>query len=244
MKPNRSWPGVPNRYSFSVASMVTQPKSIATVVVDLPTRMPGSSTPTDSMVITASVVSGSISDMAPTVVVLPTPKPPATTIFTGSGGAARRTVSGDCTKSTNHSQDDVGGMVLGHILVVDLEVARRAQVAHQNFRHTQMQVQPRGDLGHGHRYVAQRDDRPQFRRQPDGRVARRAGIVVVRRHLGFQLDLPVTGGDPAGGQNERPERLLRGNGRRDISRKVTERMPQIGWQPSRTALSTVRRGHG
>src|SRR5688572_19482455 len=137
MNPNRSWPGVPNRYSFSVESMVTQPKSIATVVVVLPTRMPGSSTPTDSMVITASVVSGSISEMAPTVVVLPTPKPPATTIFTGSGGAARRPVtavpvSGDCTKSTNHSQNDVRGMVLDYVLVMDLQVAGRPQVADQD----------------------------------------------------------------------------------------------------------------
>src|ERR1041384_1968545 len=111
MKPNRSWPGVPNRYSFSVASMVTQPKSIATVVVVLPTRIPGSSTPTDSMVITASVVSGSISEMAPTVVVLPTPKPPATTIFTGTGGrrtATGEVCSGDGIESTDHSLDQLG----------------------------------------------------------------------------------------------------------------------------------------
>ncbi len=41
--------------------------------------------PTDAEVISASVVSGEISEMAPTVVVLPTPKPPATMIFTGTG---------------------------------------------------------------------------------------------------------------------------------------------------------------
>ena len=37
--------------------------------------------PALASVITASVVSGRISDTAPTKVVLPTPKPPATTIF-------------------------------------------------------------------------------------------------------------------------------------------------------------------
>ncbi len=37
--------------------------------------------PADASVITASVVSGRISDTAPTNVVFPTPNPPATTIF-------------------------------------------------------------------------------------------------------------------------------------------------------------------
>ncbi|GIJ21750.1 hypothetical protein Vlu01_23740 [Micromonospora lutea] len=41
------------------------------------------------MVISASVVSGAISEIEPTVVVLPTPKPPATRIFTGIGGFVR-----------------------------------------------------------------------------------------------------------------------------------------------------------
>ncbi len=37
--------------------------------------------PSDASVMTASVVSGMISDTEPTNVVLPTPNPPATTIF-------------------------------------------------------------------------------------------------------------------------------------------------------------------
>ena len=32
MKPNRSWPGVPNRYSLISSSIVIRPKSSATVV--------------------------------------------------------------------------------------------------------------------------------------------------------------------------------------------------------------------
>ena len=52
-----------------------------------------SSTPSLTLVIAASVVSGSISEIEPTKVVLPTAKPPATTILTGSG-AGRRTSTG------------------------------------------------------------------------------------------------------------------------------------------------------
>src|SRR5215831_15043912 len=77
----RCWPGVPNRYRISPASRVTRPKSIATVVVVLSGTWDRSSTPALAVVITASVVSGVISETDPTKVVLPTPKP-ATTIFT------------------------------------------------------------------------------------------------------------------------------------------------------------------
>ena len=58
---------------------------MATVVVVLPSMPVRSSMPTDRRVIGASVVSGVISDTAPTNVVLPTPKPPAITIFTATG---------------------------------------------------------------------------------------------------------------------------------------------------------------
>src|SRR6266705_3394559 len=82
MNQNRCWPGVPNRYRIRPASRVTRPKSIATVVVVLSGTCERSSTSVLATVITASVVRGVISDTEPTKVVLPTPKPPATTIFT------------------------------------------------------------------------------------------------------------------------------------------------------------------
>src|SRR5882724_5698729 len=82
---NRSCPGVPNRYRMRLRSRVMRPKSSATVVVVLCGRMLLSSTPTETSVIAASVTSGSISEIAPTNVVLPTPKPPLTTIFTAVG---------------------------------------------------------------------------------------------------------------------------------------------------------------
>src|SRR5512132_1445753 len=82
MNPKRSWPGVPNRYITSVSSTVMRPKSMATVVVVLPWMWRVSSMPVDALVIAASVRRGSISEIAPTKVVLPTPKPPAMTNLT------------------------------------------------------------------------------------------------------------------------------------------------------------------
>jgi hypothetical protein len=61
--------------------MLIRPKSIATVVVVLSGTAEVSSTPMLGAVMTSSVRSGAISETAPTKVVLPTPKPPATTIF-------------------------------------------------------------------------------------------------------------------------------------------------------------------
>src|SRR5690606_36422876 len=81
MNQKRCWPGVPNRYRMRSLSRDSRPKSIATVVVDLVGVMARSSMPALASVITASVVSGRISDTAPTNVVFPTPNPPATTIF-------------------------------------------------------------------------------------------------------------------------------------------------------------------
>jgi hypothetical protein len=55
-----------------------QPKSSATVVVVLSGTAAWESTAEAAVVIIASVRSGRISEMAATVVVLPTPNPPAT----------------------------------------------------------------------------------------------------------------------------------------------------------------------
>src|SRR4029453_2975206 len=81
MNQNRVWPGVPNRYRMRSRSMLIRPKSIATVVVVLPGTCRLSSTPTPAEVMIASVVNGVISETDPTSVVLPTPNPPAITIF-------------------------------------------------------------------------------------------------------------------------------------------------------------------
>src|SRR5699024_9551687 len=81
MNQNRCCPGVPKMYNTRSESSVIRPKSIATVVVYLSGVEDRSSTETLASVIDASVVNGLISETALTRVVLPTPKPPATTIF-------------------------------------------------------------------------------------------------------------------------------------------------------------------
>src|SRR6185503_8119667 len=65
--------------------MLIRPKSIATVVVVFVGTPAMSSMPRLALVSTSSVCSGRISLTALTSVVLPTPKPPATRIFTACG---------------------------------------------------------------------------------------------------------------------------------------------------------------
>src|SRR3954454_9884023 len=164
--------------------MVRTPKSIAIVVVVFMLAWPGSSIPTDSEVISASVVSGEISEMAPTVVVFPTPKPPATMIFTGTGAffgapptrAVPTKWSGDCSKSTDHSHDGlgVGGFVVQHL---DVQLARGAQVADEDPGDAEVQAQPGGDLRDGHRVGAERHNGAHLRRQPHGHRG------LIDRHL-------------------------------------------------------------
>src|SRR5688500_5312531 len=84
------------------SAIVMRPKSMATVVVSLPGTFDASSMPTPAEVITASVVSGSISETAPTMVVLPTPKPPATTILAEVISLGRAPARSELAKSTQH----------------------------------------------------------------------------------------------------------------------------------------------
>src|ERR1700752_2341868 len=84
-------------------SIEIRPKSIATVVVVLPGTCRLSSTPTPADVMIASVVSGVISETEPTSVVLPTPNPPAMTIFADvTRPDAGRCVMLEPPKSTEH----------------------------------------------------------------------------------------------------------------------------------------------
>src|SRR3954467_4520535 len=112
MNQKRFWPGVPNRYSTMSSARVIRPKSMATVVVDFEGVLARSSTPWDSLVTRASVRRGTISDTEPTRVVLPTPKPPALTIFVDA--AARRPL--ESTESTEGPFQEVEAFVVGGVL--------------------------------------------------------------------------------------------------------------------------------
>src|SRR5580698_9621815 len=131
-----------------------RPKSIATVVVFLSGTCDRSSTSVDATVMTASVVSGVISDTEPTKVVLPTPKPPATTIFTEVIADASPPPCGratlDLTESTKHPFEQVKvGTALGVVTLVNADEAICAHVRDQNPRNAERHPQHRGDLGDG-----------------------------------------------------------------------------------------------
>src|SRR6476646_8905108 len=108
-----------------------RPKSMATVVVDLPGVWARSSTPSDSLVTSASVRRGAISETDPTRVVLPTPKPPATTIFVEA--AARLPL--ESTESTEGPFEEVESFVIGGVLGqggLHVHVALLDQIAQQH----------------------------------------------------------------------------------------------------------------
>src|SRR5262245_15661459 len=199
MKPNRSCPGVPNRYSFSVGSMVMQPKSIATVVVVLRGVCVRSSTPAATSVMAASVVSGSISEMEPTAVVLPTPKPPAITSLTGSGGLTAVTSAaaagaagsvrvtdypsgvGDGTQGVDHPAQDGGVVRDAGVGDVHRQQPGGPQVLREHPDHVQVQPQPGRELRDGLRLPAGGDDVVLL----EGELVEHGETLGGRHHLGL-----------------------------------------------------------
>src|SRR6478735_4691233 len=130
-----------------------RPKSMATVVVVLVATLDVSSTPSLTLVRAASVVSGSISEMDPTNVVLPTAKPPATTILTGIGagpvGESSVTTMSEGLEAIEDPFEEseigpAGGRprVQGDEALVD-------QVADDDTGHTEGQAEASRDLGRG-----------------------------------------------------------------------------------------------
>src|SRR6202020_1034389 len=164
MNQNRCCPGVPNMYSTRSFSSVIRPKSMGTVVVFWSGTCERSSTSVDATVMTASVVSGVISDTEPTKVVLPTPKPPATTIFTDVIADASPPPWGratlDLTESTKHPFEQVKvGTALGVVTLVNAHEAVRTHVRDQNPRHAERHPQHGRDLGNGAPVEAELQDR-------------------------------------------------------------------------------------
>src|SRR3954449_10141825 len=121
---------------------------MATVVVVLSGTADRSSTPALAAVITASVVSGMISETELTKVVLPTPKPPPTMILTDV--IARDDVGLELAKSTEHpfQQAYVGLLSFGGSRLAEAQQTFVRHVRDENPRHSQGQSQERGDLGH------------------------------------------------------------------------------------------------
>src|SRR6478609_5452961 len=130
--------------------MLIRPKSMATVVVVLPGTCRMSSTPTPAEVMMASVVSGVISETEPTSVVLPTPKPPAMTIFADvtRPDDERFAVMSEPPKSTQHPLQQFSAyrvVVFERRRLVHGDEAVRRHVRDQYPGHAQRQLHPRRD---------------------------------------------------------------------------------------------------
>src|SRR5687768_11904138 len=137
---------------------------MATVVEVLLAAPPTSSTPRLTLVMAASVVSGSISEMDPTSVVLPTANPPATTILTGRGtavvGAVGEAVASECLKAIEHPFEklDVRSVVRVRLRAVGVEQAFGSHVAHEHADDAERHPEVGGDLGDRQRRGAHRGD--------------------------------------------------------------------------------------
>src|SRR4029077_2319621 len=105
---------------------------MATVVVVLSGVADRSSNPALAEVMTASVVSGVISETEPTKVVLPTPNPPATTILTdvmAAGASDLGWATLDLTESTEHPFEQMEvRTALRVIALVDADESVRTHV--------------------------------------------------------------------------------------------------------------------
>src|SRR4051812_17733082 len=127
-----------------------RPKSMATVVVVLSPVWVRSSMPALADVMTASVRSGLISETAPTNVVLPTPKPPATTIF--AEVVEREGPPLELAKSTEHPFEQCHVWLATGVLVaaglMDGDQARLRQVGDENPGHAEGDREQGRDLGH------------------------------------------------------------------------------------------------
>src|SRR5690625_2789331 len=197
MNQKRCWPGVPNRYRMRSESSETRPKSMATVVVCFSGVLARSSTPTLALVMTASVVSGTISETEPTNVVFPTPKPPATTILTDVIALAATPPSSaalELAKSTEHPFKKVGvGPTVGVGRRHDLQQSLFGHVRHEDPRDTERDSQQRRDLGHGEPVAAQIADGLALGGEGSRLVARRVrrGDQGLQRQCGLRLGTPL-----------------------------------------------------
>src|SRR5918994_604214 len=120
------------------SSRVMRPKSMATVVVVLSPVWVRSSMPAEAEVMMASVRRGLISETAPTNVVLPTPKPPATTIF---AEVVERAAPLELPKSTEHPFEQCHVWLTAGVLVaaglMDGDQARLRQVGDEDPGHAE-----------------------------------------------------------------------------------------------------------
>src|ERR1039458_9361218 len=177
MNQKRSWPGVPKRYSTRRPPRVMRPKSMATVVVVLFSTPCRSSCFTLTLVRASSVRSGRTSLMALTSVVLPAPKPPAMRILKAARGPSALLSEGP--ESMQHLPQQLGAGLLARLAARQyLDASLLDEVGEQHPDHADWQPGVGGDVGHGGRPLAERQDPAVLRAEPKpvGGVGRPAGV--------------------------------------------------------------------
>src|SRR5262245_66104747 len=127
-----------------------RPKSMATVVVvfcSTPFRL---SSLVPGQLSGSSVRRARIAVTAPTRVVLPAPRPPATRILMATGASpGPRPYASELPKAISHlSQDSRVGQPGGQCRVVHVNQRPLAEVGQQDLDHAHGQVQVRGEVGH------------------------------------------------------------------------------------------------
>src|SRR5690349_8991412 len=189
--------------------MLIRPKSIATVVVLLPSTPLTSSMPTPALVSTSSVCRGRISLTALTSVVLPTPNPPAMRIFTASGMCpSERSETID-----NRLEDAIVGPLRPDGLVihrfVHLDQSLLEQVTQQDAHHAEREIEVCGELRDRDRLAGAGQD-------------------------GVMLGLQVPGAHPVGGvddERDQVEAADDGPGPSTGHRVGTHHRPGVGVEP-------------
>src|SRR2546421_10765378 len=134
--------------------MVMRTKSRATVVVVFCSPPAKLSMPALVSVMTSSVRSGAISLTLPTIVVFPTPKPPAISIFAATALSVRPVVL-EIADSIEHLLHHVEVWRNGLPARSKYDEVTLDEVADQHLRHAHRQIQLRGHLGHRARIGAQ-----------------------------------------------------------------------------------------
>src|SRR5262249_43965265 len=148
--------------------MVMRPKSRATVVVVLRSTPSSMSTFMPGLLRDSSVRSGRISLTAPTSVVLPAPKPPATRSLRATGTSGGPLAWLEPAEAISYLPEYLHvGQPGGRGRVMNRDELERPQVGEEDLDHAQRQVEVRGKISNRGRQAAHRQQGQMLRVQAD-----------------------------------------------------------------------------
>src|SRR5438874_12317042 len=197
----------------SDSSTVMRPKSMATVVVVFFCTWVVSSTPADFEVTAASVVSGGISETAVTNVVLPTPKPPATTNFTEVIRPRAELGASEGPYTVDHPGER-RELDLDGVGVMNSKAAAVDQIGDQHCCNSERNADFRGNLRDRSRLSAHLEDLRVLERRAAMRASRRV-------HERLHAKRGVARARASAGDDERPNEVRRRARTRQVAHRST-----------------------